>query len=131
MSINPSQTYIFLATDGAAVQVPGGEAFWSLSEAELERFGESWLISEFECSADWPNWEMHPDADEFVYLLEGEVIFQLQSDAGIANIPLKGRGAVVVPRGVWHTAKVAAPSRLLFVTRGAGTQNRPVHGHSA
>jgi len=125
MSIDPSQTYVILGADGSAMEVPGGEAFWSRPESELDRFGRGWLVSEFECSADWPNWEMHPQADEFVYLLAGEAILRLQVEDGTTDIPLKGRGAVVVPRGVWHTAKVLAPSRMLFVTLGAGTQQRP------
>lgn len=126
MSIDPSQTYVVLAADGSAMQLPGGAAFWSRPQPELDRFGQGWLISEFECSADWPNWEMHPQADEFVYLLDGDVVFQLQDDTGITSVCLKGRGAVVVPRGVWHTAKVSVPSRMLFVTLGAGTQHRLV-----
>ena len=126
MSIDPSQTYVSLSADGTARQVPGGAAFWSRPEAELDEFGRGWLISEFECSEDWSNWEMHPHADEFVYLLSGAATFQLQGENGVTDIPLIGRGAVVVPQGVWHTAKVSAPSRMLFVTRGVGTQHRPV-----
>ncbi len=126
MSIDPSQTYVLLAADGRSMQVPGGAAFWSRPQPELDEFGQSWLVSEFECSSDWPHWEMHPEADEFVYLLSGEAMFQLQGEEGITRIPLKDRGAVVVPKGVWHTAKVATTSRMLFVTRGAGTQHRPV-----
>jgi mannose-6-phosphate isomerase-like protein (cupin superfamily) len=124
MSIDPSQTYVLLASDGSAQQLPGGEAFWSRPEPELDRLGQSWLISEFECSTDWSNWEMHPHGDEFVYLLSGEVTLRLQTETGIVDVPLEGRGAVVVPRGVWHTAKVSAPSRMLFVTMGSGTQHR-------
>ena len=127
MSIDPNQTYVLLAADGSAVEVPGGEAFWSRPESELDQFGQNWLVSAFECCADWSSWEMHPHADEFVYLLEGEAILQLQGEAGVTSIPLKGRGAVVVPRGVWHTAKVSVPSRMLFVTLGAGTQHRPAN----
>jgi mannose-6-phosphate isomerase-like protein (cupin superfamily) len=126
MSIDPSQTYVFLAADGSAVQMPGGEAFWSRPESELNQFGQSWLVSEFVCATDWPNWEMHPQADEFVYVLDGEATLQLQGETGITSIFLKGRGAVVVPRGVWHTAKVSSPCRMLFITLGAGTQHRLV-----
>lgn len=125
MSFDPSQTYVSLAPDGSALELPGGEAFWSRPTAELDRFGQAWLVSEFECSEDWSSWEMHPNADEFVYLLAGEALFQLQGEAGVTSIPLKGRGAIVVPRGVWHTAKVSVPSRMLFVTLGAGTEHRP------
>jgi mannose-6-phosphate isomerase-like protein (cupin superfamily) len=92
---------------------------------ELDRFGGGWLITEFECAADWTNWEMHPDGEEFVYLLSGEAVLVLEQPAGVSKVPLSGRAAVVVPRGVWHTAKVSRPSRMLFVTRGRGTQHRP------
>ena len=126
MPIDPSQTYVLLAGDGSALQMPGGAAFWSQPQQELDRLGGSWLVSEFECSADWPQWEMHPNGDELVYLLAGEVVFQLEGAAGVTGVHLKDRGAVVVPKGTWHTAQVLAPSRMLFVTLGAGTRHRPV-----
>lgn len=128
MSLNPQLSYIHLAEDGAASQLPGGAAFWSQPESEIERYGQGWLISEFEFSADWPNWEMHPEADEFVYLLSGAVEMHLeQRDGSVSKLVLAGSAAVVVPRGLWHTAKLlSGPSRMLHVTRGAGTQHRPV-----
>jgi mannose-6-phosphate isomerase-like protein (cupin superfamily) len=126
MSIDPSNTYVFLTPDGAAKQVPGGDAFWSRPQSEIEAFGQGWLVTEFECSADWPHWEMHPEGDEFVYLLSGEVEFLMQEEAGTRSVALEDRAALVVPRGVWHTAKASTPSRMLFVTRGGGTQHRPV-----
>jgi mannose-6-phosphate isomerase-like protein (cupin superfamily) len=126
MPIDPSQTYVLLDAEGRATQIPGGDAFWSRPKSELDEIGRSWLVSEFECSTDWPTWEMHPHADEFIYLLSGEAVFQLQAEEGTTSIRVKGRGAVVVPKGVWHTAKVEAPSRMLIVTLGAGTQHRPV-----
>lgn len=126
MSIDPSKTYVSLAADGSALALPGGEAFWSRPESGLDALGRTWLVSEFECSTDWPNWEMHPQGDEFVYLLDGDASFHLQEESGPRVVPLKGRGALVVPRGVWHTAKVSAPCRMLFITLGAGTQHRPV-----
>ncbi|HEV2680754.1 MAG TPA: hypothetical protein VGV14_09670 [Rhodanobacter sp.] len=125
MSLNPQRTYVHLAENGAATQLPGGEEFWSMPEADMERYGNGWLVSEFEFAADWPNWEMHPNADEFVYLLSGAAEVHLEESQGLRKIALSGSGAIVVPRGVWHTAKVIVPSRMLHVTRGAGTQLRP------
>lgn len=66
----------------------GGEAFWSRSESELDQSGRSWLISEFECSADWSSWEMHPHGEEFVYLIAGEVLLQLQGVRYALPLPL-------------------------------------------
>ena len=91
----------------------------------MERYGNGWLVSEFTFETHWPSWEMHPNADEFVYLLSGSVEVLLERPEGPQKVVLKGSGAVVVPRGIWHTAKVAAPSRMLHVTRGAGTEHRP------
>jgi len=126
MALNPQDRYVHLAEDGTATELPGGDAFWGLPEAEMARVGQGWLVSEFEFAVDWPNWEMHPHADEFVYLLSGSVEFWLEQPDSVRRVVLAGRAAIVVPRGVWHTAKVTAPSRMLHVTRGDGTQLRPV-----
>ena len=131
MFFDPSETYVHLAPDGSAERLAGGDRFWSMPEPELDRYGEGWLISEFECASDWSSWEMHPAGEEFVYLLSGEAVLLLEEAAGLAEVPLSGRGAVVVPKGVWHTAKIRRPSRMLFVTRGHGTRHRPVEPAAA
>ncbi|KFI06006.1 cupin domain-containing protein [Massilia sp. BSC265] len=125
MGINPQHTYVHLAEDGNARSVPG-ESFWQLPPAELDAFGKGWLLSEFAFTEDWPTWEMHPQGDEFVYLLSGAVELLLDRGSEVETIVLEGSGAVVVPRGVWHTAKLRLPSRMLHVTRGEGTETRPV-----
>lgn len=124
MSLNPQTTYVHLCASGVATQIPGGEKFWSLPESELECYGRGWLVSEFEFTSDWPTWEMHPNGDEFVYLLSGSVELLVEHPEGTRTIALVDSGAVVVPRGAWHTARVHAPSRMLHVTLGAGTQTR-------
>lgn len=126
MALNPQRTYVHLAPDGVATELVGGEAFWSLPESEIEGHGHGWLISEFEFASDWPNWEMHPNADEFVYLLSGSVDLLLELPEQTRLVALRGSAAFVVPRGVWHTAKVHAPSRMMHVTLGSGTQHRPL-----
>lgn len=125
MVIDPSATYVSLKADGQSAQLEGASAFWSLPESDLNAIGKDWLVSEFTCSADWPNWEMHPEGDEMVYLLEGHVCLLLDMPQGRQEVPIKGRGAVLVPKGVWHTARVLAPSRMFHITMGQGTQSRP------
>jgi len=124
MAINPQHTYVHLADDGEAQEL-SGESFWQLPPAELDGFGKGWLVSEFSFTEDWPTWEMHPQGDEFVYLLSGSVELLLDRGGEVETIVLTGSGAVVVPRGVWHTARISLPSRMLHVTRGEGTQTRP------
>jgi mannose-6-phosphate isomerase-like protein (cupin superfamily) len=124
MPFDLDQTYIHLGADGLSAAIPGGEQFWSLPAAQLEHYGQGWLVSQFECQADWPAWEMHPNGDEFVYLLAGRVTLIFDIDGARKFIELNDREATVIPRGVWHTAKVLAPSRMMFITRGAGTEHR-------
>lgn len=124
MPFDPQQTFVHLASDGTATELPGGASFWSLPPPELERYGQSWVVLEFACAADWPSWEMHPNGDEFVYLLAGSIELLLDYPDGIRTMPIRGSGAVLVPRGIWHTAKVHEPSRMLHVTLGGGTQTR-------
>ena len=126
MLLDPQDRYVRLGADGVAEPLPGGDAFWSLPHPELDRIGSDWLVSEFEFSADWPTWEMHPNGDEFVYLLSGSIELLLEHDDGVRVLAIADRGAVVVPRGVWHTARIRAPSRMLHVTLGAGTETRAV-----
>ena len=125
MPIDPALEYILLGTNGATAVVDGGEKFWSLPPGQLEKFGHGWLVSEFTCTEDWPNWEVHPEGDELVYVLEGDVEFLLEQPEGLQRIRVQGRGLVIVHRGLWHTARVHAPSRLLHITMGAGTRQRP------
>ncbi len=126
MLLNPQDRYVRLGADGVAETLPGGAAFWSLAQAEKDRVGSDWLVSEYEFVADWPTWEMHPNGDEFVYLLSGSIELLLEHEDGVRVLAIAGCGATVVPRGVWHTARVHAPSRMLHVTLGAGTLTRAV-----
>ncbi|WP_334187838.1 cupin domain-containing protein [Noviherbaspirillum sp.] len=124
MSINPETTYIHLGADGNATQIEGGEQFWSLPPAVIDRFAHGWLVSEYVFDKDWSNWEMHPHGDEFVYLLSGEAEMLLEENGGIRKVTLCGRGAVLVPKGIWHTARVLTPCRMLHITLGEGTRHR-------
>jgi mannose-6-phosphate isomerase-like protein (cupin superfamily) len=125
MIFNPQTEYVWLGSEGTARKLPGGPAFWSLPEAGMAALGNGWLISEYEFTSDWPTWEMHPNGDEFVYLLTGSADLLLERSDGARTLQLRDTGAVLVPRGVWHTAKVHSPSRMLHVTLGAGTETRP------
>lgn len=128
MPLNPESQYIHLAHDGTGQVVPGGKDFWSLPADEMAHFASGWLVTEFTFSENWESWEMHPEGDELVYLLSGEVEMLLQLPSGTTGTHIYERGAILVPRGVWHTARVMCPSRMLFITRGAGTQHKPANG---
>jgi mannose-6-phosphate isomerase-like protein (cupin superfamily) len=118
-------TYVHL-TDGPAVRpVEVGPDFWqTLDQNEDLAGGRLAMIFHFE--EDWSTWERHPAGDELVCLLSGAVDLVLEEGSGERVVELRGRSATIVPRGVWHTARVLEPSDGLFVTRGEGTATRPV-----
>lgn len=93
--------------------------------AELGDFDGQVLISRFAFDEPWPTWEMHPAGDEIVYLLEGDVTLLLRDASGERTLRLSEPGSyVIVPKGAWHTARPNRPTAMLFVTPGAGTENR-------
>ena len=118
-------TYVHLADGPAARAVEVDETFWAeiATRAELH---EGRLVTLHRMAETWPHWEMHPAGDELVCLLSGVVDLVLEEPDGERTIELRGRAACIVPSGVWHRAIVHAPGEVLFVTRGAGTQHRPV-----
>ena len=77
MVLHPQHTYVHLAPDGTAQELPG-DTFWQLPESTMAGLGHGWLITEFAFTEDWPTWEMHPDGDEFVYLLEPETMLPIK-----------------------------------------------------
>lgn len=65
-------------------------------------------------------WEIHPDADELLYVVDGTVEVTLLTDDGPVQRTL-GTGCVcVVPRNLWHRQHAHGTVALLFAT-AAGT----------
>ncbi len=83
------------------------------------------LVATHYFDSDWPTWEMHPAGDELVSLIAGKVDMVLATPAGETIVSLSEPGQfLIVPKGTWHTARVHAPTEMLFVTPGEGTENR-------
>jgi mannose-6-phosphate isomerase-like protein (cupin superfamily) len=76
--------------------------------------------------------EVHPDGDEFLYIVSGTMELILddgdEQAAGVeTNILLRSGDAYVVPRGVWHRLEPVEPSYLIHVTPGPNGGHRPRH----
>lgn len=69
--------------------------------------------------------EMHPDADELLYLISGRIRLRLELATGAREVALGAGQAVVVPRGVWHQIYADERGQLLNITPGPGGQARP------
>jgi len=70
--------------------------------------------------------EMHPDADEVLFLISGRVDVHLEEDGKDNVVEVKAGDALVVPRGVWHRVVLREPSRLLHITPGPHGERRPL-----
>jgi mannose-6-phosphate isomerase-like protein (cupin superfamily) len=120
-----NDTYVQLEDGPGALPLEVGDDFWNEIGSRTDLHGGR-LICLCDFDADWPTWEMHPAGDEIVYLLCGAIDLVLDEKGGKRTVELRGRAACIVPQGVWHRAIVHAPSSVLHITRGAGTQHRPV-----
>jgi mannose-6-phosphate isomerase-like protein (cupin superfamily) len=125
-------TYVHLEDGAMATPVAVSEDFWATIDTRTELHGGR-LVTLFhiESTDEWVNWEMHPTGDEVVYLLSGAVDVVLQEGSGERIVGLRKRAACIIPRGVWHRAIIHTPSDLLFITRGAETQHRPIEATAA
>jgi hypothetical protein len=124
-TLDLAATYLHLEDGPAATPHEGGGAFWRNIDRRTE-LQEGRLVCVFAMSGDWPHYEMHPIGDEVVYLLSGAMALVLEMPEGKRVVELQPGRACVVPRGVWHRGLVRAPGEALFITRGKGTQHRPV-----
>ena len=70
-----------------------------------------------------PGWEMHPDTDEFFYVIEGTVeITLLQGEEPLHHVAPAGT-SFVVPRGVWHRPGAPNGAKFLFFTPGQSLES--------
>jgi mannose-6-phosphate isomerase-like protein (cupin superfamily) len=120
-------THLRLRPDGGAERLAVTEDFWpDLIAGKYGDFQHEFLVSASRFEADWNSWEIHPNGDEIVILLAGQMDFIVEHADGNQTVELRHAGDFVfVPRATWHTADLVAPANLLFITAGEGTQGRP------
>ena len=97
--------------------------FQALDEA-FDGFRNHLLVSRFNFDEAWPTWEIHPEGDELVFLLNGDTDMVLATDDGEEVTRVKTPGEyILVPKNTWHTARPHRPTSMLFLTPGEGTLN--------
>lgn len=102
--------------------------FYAEVAREFNGFAGRLRVSRHAFSEPRPHWERHADGDEMVCPLSGDMDFVLWiEDAKAVLRRLKPGASVVAPRGVRRCARPHAPSRMLFVTLGAGTEHGSPH----
>jgi mannose-6-phosphate isomerase-like protein (cupin superfamily) len=120
-------TYVHLRDDRSATPVNVTPTFWQeLASGQRAELDVGRLVLQMHGSEDWPTWEMHPCGDELVILVSGEADMLLEVEPA-QRVKLRQPGDFVrVPKGVWHTAKIAKACTLILITPGEGTTHRPV-----
>jgi len=68
-------------------------------------------------------WERHPDGDELLHPLEGEVDVTLLTDSGPTHVTVRAGSVFVCPRGLWHR-QLPRPGVTMFF--GTPTENEEV-----
>lgn len=65
-------------------------------------------------------WEMHPDCDELLHVIEGEIDIEvLPKEGGSGSIATVPAGCfLIVPRGCWHRQYIRQRSSEFYVTPG-------------
>ncbi len=112
-----STCFLHLARDGSIDVLP--------SKGPAHPSVEGRLVGEARMSKSPPHGgEMHPDGDELLYLVEGEVDVALDEEAGETIVSLCPGDFFIVPRGTWHRVLVKEPCRLLFFTPGRSQVRR-------
>lgn len=133
-SFDLSGTYVHLEDGGVALPVEVTETFWQelmTGEARSDGVariaaGDGWLVTANRFERDTPMWEMHPEGDELLLMLSGALDVVFDGADGERAVELRAGSACRVPRGTWHRLVVREPGLMLGVTRGKGTQHRPV-----
>ncbi len=69
--------------------------------------------------------EMHPDGDEFLFVVSGEVAVEHYGDSGTTVAAMQAGEGCIVPRGVWHKVIPKGACRILFATPGPRIELRP------
>ncbi|MCA8916687.1 MAG: cupin domain-containing protein [Planctomycetes bacterium] len=133
MKLDLQSTFLLLDTDGDTIELPVTDDFWQQlmsgkpadPKIKLLAASEGRMVSAYEMTDDWDHWENHPAGDEVLVVLEGAMTLILEEGSEERLIELTAGKTAIVPRGVWHTAKVAMPTTLLAITPGQGSGHRP------
>ena len=72
-------------------------------------------------------WEMHPECDELLHIIEGKVEVEILSNesGGSEAYTLTSGTFIVIPKGCWHRQNILERTKEYYVTPGP-----TLHSHS-
>lgn len=123
------QTPLHLGLGATAIVQPpfsGMEWYQGYGERHGGDGKEGRLVSMHTFSKPWDVWEVHPEGDEVVLCVTGEItLIQDYPDGHTESVTLRSGEFAINAPGVWHTADVSSETTCLFITAGLGTEIRP------
>lgn len=121
-----SDTFLVLGPDQTATPVSVCPSLYQDLDAKFNQFKQHSLVAMYTFDTDWESWEIHPNGDEMVMLIEGEITLILDTESGEQSQTLSQSGDyVVIPRNTWHTARTKSAAKVVFITPGQGTEHKP------
>ena len=121
-----SSTYIRLKNNAHAERIPVTPEFWpDLISGRLGDFHHEYLVTHLSFTEDWTTWEIHPNGDEIVILVNGSAEMIMEIADGEVSQSLQNPGDFAfVTSNTWHTANITSPCSMIFITAGEGTLNK-------
>ena len=120
---------IHLGMGASAVAEPrftGPEWYEEYGSRHAQDLEEGRIVSLFRFEESWTSWEMHPQGEEVVCVIQGRMTLHQELSDGASQSHELGPGEYVInPRGAWHTADADGPVVALFITPGKDTTHRP------
>lgn len=120
---------IHLGIGARAVSEPkfgGPEWYEEYGDRHADDLEEGRIVSLFRFEESWTSWEMHPQGEEVVCVVQGHMTLHQELPDGSSQSHELGPGEYAInPRGTWHTADADEPVVALFITPGKDTTHRP------
>ncbi len=123
-TLDLATTFIHLRDGGDVAPVEVTPSFWG--ECAGKRYDRLVGVFDFASSEDLhPSMqEMHPEADEVLYLVSGAIDVIVETADAEQTVALEAGQAAIVPRGAWHRLVMRRPGRVLFINSRTSMQSR-------
>ena len=95
-------------------------ALEGLGEVEFRRLAKfnGGEVGVFWASSGTSPWERHPDDEELLHVVEGQVEIEVLTDEGPVVTLIDEGSIFVVPRGHWHRHRHVGMVKEMYVTPG-------------
>lgn len=116
--------FVVINPQKSAVTEPCDAGLYNRLERNFNGFKGHELVSAYIFEENWQSWERHPNGDEIIVLLSGEIDIVLRQHDAEQQLTLNKPGTfTIIPRNTWHTASVNTRCEVLFITPGEGTEH--------